>query len=130
VAVAATKAVVNEYARNRTYYNDVVKFNFANSVKSNKEYRSLEYWDLPREIRDRIQRLYGRYRNMKVSSIYRNLGMRATNTNNSMPLETKYVFTYYKKYGILRYNPHNRVYDDEILRVLSYSEEEEISRFF
>lgn len=131
VGAAVIKAAASEYCRNKSYYHDVVRFNVANGIKNNKEYRTLNYWDLPREVRDKIQRLYGgRYKGMKISSIYRSLGMRATNTNNSMPLESKYAYAYYKRYGSFAYNPQNKISDYEVLRVLSASEEDEISRLF
>ena len=130
-AAAVVKQIGEEYLHNAKYYNDFAKFNFCNGVKSDKQYRKVCYHDLPIKERDRLSRLKKCYfAGVDTYDIYRRLGVSTSTTNKTMPVESKWAYTYFKKYGHWDYMEHNNVTDSEILRPLSTEEAREYSRMF
>jgi hypothetical protein len=129
-ATAVAKQVGVEYLHNAKYYNDFVKFNFC-GVKSDKQYRKVCYYDLPIKERDRLNTFRRTYfSNVSTFEIYRRLGVSPSETNKTMPVESKWAYTYFKKYGHWNYSEYNSVTDSEILRPLNAEEAKEYSRMF
>lgn len=130
-AAAIVKQVSEEYLHNANYYNDFAKFNFFNGIKSNKQYQKVCFYDLPVRERDRLLRLKKVYfGGLATNEIYHRLGVAPSSTNKTMPLESKWAYTYFKKYGHWDYSEHNQITDSEILRPLSSAEAAEYSRLF
>ena len=124
--VKIAKAVVGEYTHNRKFYHDIVKFNFFNGVKSKKTYPQVCFEDPPPEVKKQLFRLYnGRYNGFSNEYIYVRLGLKQTRFNKHSPLESKWAFSYYKKYGHWDYYRENVVTDNEILRPLNTQELDE-----
>ena len=129
-AAAIAKKVIEEIVVNRNYYTDFMKFNFMNGIKSDKAYRKIYYYDLPPKERNRITRLYRNFSHLSVEEIYDRLNTPMKVTNRTMPLETRWVYAYRKKYGTSDYYENNQISDHEILKCLTASEAEEYSRMF
>lgn len=131
LAAAVVKQIGIEYLHNADYYHDFVKFNFCNGTQSDKQYRKVCYYDLPVTERERLLRLKDRYfSGIATSEIYRRLGLPETGTNKTLPIETKWAYAYYKKYGHWDYMARNIVTDSEILMPLTSEEVSEYARMF
>ena len=111
-------AAYEEYSENKKFYKDFVRFNFCNGKKSNKVYKRVNFGDPPAKEKRQIERLYRLFRDCSIGSIYHRLGIVPTTTSMCSPIETKWAFTYFLKYGTLDYDSWNIVTDAEILRRL------------
>lgn len=130
IAVVAAE-IVDEYSHNRKFYHDLIKFNFFNGVKSKKTYAKICFGDPPPEVKRQLNRLYKKkYYNFSDEWIYLRLGLRQTKTNKHSPLETKWAYSYYKKYGHWDYSERNVVTDEEILQPLTCNERLEYMKLF
>ena len=120
---------IDEYSNNRKFYHDLVKFNFFNGIKSKKTYQKVCFQDPPREIKKQLYKLYDKL-DTSIVKIYEKLGLQQSRTNQHSPLETKWAFTYYKKYGHWNYDKKNVVSDKEILQPLDAKELAEYIKLF
>jgi len=120
---------LEEYNLNRKFYHDLIAFNFFNGTKNEKTYKMVAFQDPPREIRAQLSRLYDKL-DTSIAELYTKLGLSQSRTNQHSPLETKWAFTYYKKYGHWDYDEKNIVSDKEILQPLTSKELLEYMKLF
>lgn len=117
----AAKFALIEYVKNSDYYNDVMKFNFTGTPDISV-YDKVT-WDLaPPKEQDQIDGLYKtRFADMHINEIYDALGLPETKTRYS-PIESKWAFEYFKKFGTLEYDAKNTVSLEELLARLSIAD--------
>jgi hypothetical protein len=125
IGAHVVEAIVEEVWPNRQHYSDMARFNLAGGQKfeSKKTYDNLRWWDLPQAEWSKVRRLYGLFTTHTTAQIFQWLRIPVTFKNNSSPLEAKYVFEYYRRYGGFGYHPNNKVSDDQILQPLATMQE-------
>lgn len=120
-----------EYSENKEFYHDMVRFNFCNGFKSNKEYLQVDFADAPPAEKSKFARIYSRlkgrsYRNIAVSV----LGLPITDISVVSPVESKWAYTYYRKYKTWEYSHYKTVAEHEILTPLTTDEVQEYIKLF
>jgi len=123
-------AAIDGYMENRKFYNDFVKFNFVNGIKTVKSYGQVNFFDPPPQESRRLNELYRVFGNLSDADIYRALNMPIMQTNKHSPIEAKWAFTYFKKYGHWNYFPSNSITRKEILAPLTAIEAGEYRQLF
>jgi hypothetical protein len=128
---AALGALASEYTNNREYYKDFIRFNFFNGIESDKKSQDkVQFFDTPKQERPRLSRLYRQFGNITNAAIYRRLNVPITNASSQSPLEIKWVFAFYKKYGHWKYFGGCYISDRELLQPLDEEEAEEFLELF
>jgi hypothetical protein len=118
LAWAAAKFALAEYKANDDYYHDLAKFNFS-GVTDRSTYNKVVLDLAPPEEQRKIERLYrDKFEDLSLSEIYQLLGLPETKTKYS-PLESKWAFEYFKKFGTFEYSDKNIVTSEELLSRLS-----------
>lgn len=130
VATLFTKVVLDEVIPNREHYCDMIKFNFFNSITSDKKYTKVQFSDLPPSFDVQVKRLRDMFENYGTEEIFRALGTRSSVVNKYSPIQAKLAFTYYKKYNTLEYIEGNEVTDSEILEKLTVTEQLEYRKIY
>ena len=128
LVAAAVNRLVAEVATNIDHYRDFCSFNFASVENTSTKQTTLCFSSVPPAEKARITRLYNSFKGCSDFEIYRRLGLKPTSTSSSTPIEAKWTYLYYKKYG-WNYSSLNHVSDSEILNyMLSTEELEEFCR--
>jgi hypothetical protein len=118
IAAVAAKKIAEKYSYNADYFGDFIKFNFGNRVRLKKTYEYVNPADPPMKERDRFILLYRKFRGLSTEEVYEKLGLEQTATNKNAPIETKWVFEYYRLYKTLRHKEKNYVSNQRILSPL------------
>lgn len=118
-----------EYSDNHKHYNDAFSFNFCNGFPE-KTYKKLFFYDLPEDIKKLVAKAYTQLMDKTNAELYAGLGLASSVGNSNSPLETKYVYNYFKKYGTLDYKQENKVSVNELMTPLSKGEQLEYSKMF
>lgn len=121
LAWSAAELTLTEYKKNSSYYHDAIKFNFTGTI--NRAVYTKVVWDLvPPKEQNQVAELYRtKFGDVGFSEIYDALGLPETKTRYS-PLESKWAFEYFKKFGTFEYNENNTVSLEELLTKLSSQE--------
>ena len=128
LVAAAVNRLATEVATNLDHYKDFCSFNFASVENTSTKQTTLCFSSVPSAEKARIARLYGQFKGCSDQEIYRKLGLRTTSTSSSTPIEAKWTYLYYKKYGWV-YSSYNTVTGSEIMNYkLSAEELEEFCR--
>lgn len=130
VVTLLAKVVLDEVIPNRAHYFDMLRFNFFNSITSDKKYTKVHFSDLPPAFDAQVKRLRGMFKNYTTEGIFTSLGTRSSLANNYSPIQAKLAFTYYKKYNTLEYTEGNELTDTEILEKLTVNEQLEYSKIY
>jgi hypothetical protein len=118
-AVFVAKQVADELVYNKEYYQDLIKYNFFNAVKSDKTYDKVNFTDLPPKEKKQVAALYKKFDNFSTAEIFRILGTVRTEHNQFSPIEAKWAFTYINKFNTTEYDEKNTLTDDEVLLPLN-----------
>lgn len=124
-ALNVVRSIAQEYETNAEFYHDFAQFNFCNGMPSNKQYVRVCFFDPPPQESRRLRSLYQAFGNATDAEIYRRLGMSPLSSNKHSPIESKWAYTYYKKYGHWAYYERNVVTRAEILRPLTAAESQD-----
>ena len=124
------KEIAKDYGDNHKHYHDAAAFNFCNGFEKHKEYKNLIFYDLPPAVRKFITDVYLQLQKKNTAELYSLLGLKSNVGNNNSPLETKYVYAYFKKYNTLRYKKENKVSLEELLKPLTGTEQYEYNNMF
>jgi hypothetical protein len=131
LAGAAIGYIASEYSNNKKFYKDFVKFNFFNGVKSYKKHDRVHFCEPSSGVRKRLFKLYKQFDGFSNQQIFANLGLPSKSSVKNSPIEAKWAFLYYKKYGSSQFSSQNTVSDYDILnRRLTEAEKEEFAAMF
>lgn len=130
IGTLAAKSIAAEYLHNREHYHDMFMFNVCNGVKTDKTHDTVSYTDMPPHERDRVRKLYNLFKNKSTAEIFQALGTLPTSGNKYSPIEAKWAYTYYKKYGYWDYRKENVVSANEILAPLNKNQLAEYLQIF
>lgn len=108
---------------NHKFAADFIQFNYRNKKKYNDiSYKYLRPTNLPCQIRNDIRKHYTKFPNLNTAQIRKKLNLPEAAGN--LPLEHKWFFAYYKKYGS-EYSDNNSINLEEILTPLSDQEKDD-----
>jgi len=130
VVTLLTKVILDEVVPNREHYCDMIRFNFFNSITSDKTYTKMQFSDLPPDFTKQVKRLYSFFEDCTTEEIFARLGTRSSTVNKYSPIQAKLAFTYYKKYKTLEYVEGNTIEDSEVLQKLTANEQLEYSKIY
>jgi hypothetical protein len=113
------KSLVAEIGNNHKHYTDAAKFNFFNGIKSTNNQTNLVAYDLPSEVKKMLIDIYVNSSWTSMGEAYKALGLNEKEGNRNSPLESKYVYEYYKKYKTLEYSRSNKISKADLLKPLA-----------
>lgn len=116
--VAAT-AVVKECVHNASFYIDLFNFNLGSRNIEEKNYECVCFHDLPPEVEKTINSAYRKLKDYNVAQIYKKLNLSCSRTNESSPIETKWVYHYCDTYNTREYSCKNKIDDAILLKPLT-----------
>jgi hypothetical protein len=128
VCAVLISKILEEFNFNKEYYKDVLEFNFKN-CKQIFDQNRLDAFYLPSSIQKKINKLYDSIKKSE-KEIYLNLNLDQSIKNTYSPLETKYVFEYFKKYNTFDYDKNNKITITELLNPLNCLDKKEYNLMF
>lgn len=111
--------IAKEYLHNQQHYHDMWRFNVCNGFNTGKVHDKVSYTDMPPHERKRVRKLYDLFEDKSTEQIFKMLGTVPTSGNKYAPIEAKWAYTYYKKYGHWSYLKANEVSLNEIIKPLN-----------
>lgn len=131
LVAAGIKQIGENYKFNAKYFEDFVNFNFFNGQKIKKSSKFISAGNLPKREREKVAELYAKLlKKYSITKIYAKLNLPQSPTNKSSPLETKWVFEYFKKFKSWDYKSKNNISRREILTPLTTQEAEMYAELF
>jgi hypothetical protein len=109
---------------NHKFASDFIQFNYKKKVNYNdSSYKNLRPSNLPCNVRNDVRKYYNKFPNLNTTQVGKKLNLPETVGN--LPLEHKWFFAYYKKYGST-YIENNSVNLEELLTPLSDHEKDDL----
>jgi len=109
---------------NHKFAADFVQFNYRKKVSCpDLSYKNLRPTNLPCHIRNNIRKYYVKFPNLNTAQVRKSLNLPESVGN--LPLEYRWFFAYYKKYGSL-YDDNNYVNLEELLTPLTDHEKDDL----
>lgn len=109
---------------NHKFASDFIQFNYQKKVNYNElDYKNLRPTNLPCQIRNDVRKYYAKFSDLNAEQVKKKLNLPEVVGN--LPLEHKWFFAYYKKYGST-YEKNNSVNPEELLTPLSDQEKDDL----
>ena len=119
VYTVAAKAAIEECVHNASFYKDLFNFNLGSRNVEEKDYEYVCFHDLPPEVEKTVNSAYRELKDYSVAQIYKKLNLSSSRTNESSPIETKWVYHYCDTYNTREYSYKNTIANAILLKPLT-----------